>query len=329
MKGVLQTFTTFVKAAAIVVCVALCGCRQKELYIMGDVQPDVTESIVDVRFIWYDAENAEVEGMSVYFFPLSEGGKVWNFEIAGMNGGLVSLLPGSYTFLAVNNDLPGIDFTATPTPSNIVAHARCYDDGTLRPSGMVYGAVMDDVRIPVDTCKNDTVEPANHSTPLRPIYTVTASPDSLATVYNIILADVARPEIIENISASISGVAVSLTVDGNRQSEETGTINIPIDIAGNRMTGSTTGLGTPSGTPHFTLTLFAQLTDRRRIAKSLTFDITEQVVKAKHPHNVYITLSGIKFDTETPDEPDDGEDMGMDVDVEGWSSITIDLITGM
>lgn len=329
MKGVLQTLTTFVKATAIVVCVVLCGCRQKELYIMGDVQPDVAESIVDVKFLWNNAENAEVEGMSVYFFPLSEGGKIWNFEIAGMNGGLVSLIPGPYTFLAVNNDLPGIDFTATPAAGNIVAHARCYDDGTLRPSGMIYGAVIDKVDIPVDTCRNDTSEPPHHSTPPRPIYTFTVAPDSLATVYNIILTDVVRPEIIESFTARISGVAVSLTVDGNRRSEETGTINIPVEIGGDIMAGSTTGLGTPSGTPHFTLTLFAQLSDRRRISKSLTFDITDQVVQAKHPHNVYIILSGIEFDTETPDEPDDGEDMGMDVDVEGWSNITIDLITGM
>lgn len=327
MTGALPKFTTLVKAAAIVVTLFLCGCRQKELFIIEEL-PEDKENVVDVKFLWDDAKGAEVEGMSVYFFPLSEGGKIWNFEIAGMNGGLVSLFPGPYTFMAVNNDLPGIDMTMVPDVGSIVVHARCYDDGILRPSGMVYGAVMDNVIIPVDTCKTDTTEPADHPTPLSPIYTVTASPDSLATVYNIILTDVAQPEIIENVTARISGVAVSLTVDGNIRSEETGIINIPIDITGDRMTGSTTGLGTPSGKPHFTLTLFARLTDRRRTAKSLTFDITEQVVKAKYPHNLFITLSGIEFDKGTPDEPDEGEDVGMDVDVEGWDSITIDLISG-
>lgn len=322
MRDGSRYLAALVRIVAVSLIVCMTGCRQKEL---GSL-PEDAESIVDIEFIWDHAENAKVEGMSVFFYPMSAEGKIWNFEISGMEGGPVSLFPGSYTLLAINNDLPGIDLTTGQAPASIVANAIYYDDGTLRPSGMIYGAMIENVNIPTEVCKTEGAFPARISCIPGSIRTVTVSPDSLATVYNIVLKDVNRPENIESLTARISGVAVSLTVDGSLRSEKTGTINIPIDIAGTTMAGSTTGLGIPSGTPHFTLTLFAQLTDRRQTHKSLTFDITEQVVRAKHPHNVFLTLSGIDFDGGIPDE---GKDVGMDVDVENWNSITIDLITGI
>ncbi len=160
------------RVAALALFVCFTGCRQKELYVPGGTPPEEAESIVDVEFQWDHAEKAKVEGMSVFFYPLSSEGKVWNFEISGMQGGPVSLFPGSYTLVAINNDLPGIDLTTGPSPASIVANARYYDDGTLRPSGMIYGAVTDNVSIPADTCKGGTGITAHIPSPPRPIYSI-------------------------------------------------------------------------------------------------------------------------------------------------------------
>lgn len=308
MRDSSRILTLIIKTVVVAMSISVSGCRQKDLLNPEEIHPDETRSIVDVDFLWDNNEKTEVEGMSTYFFPLSPEGKIWNFEIAGMKGGLVALVPGSYTLVAVNNDLPGIDLSTDISASSVTVNARYYDDGTLQPSGMVYGSVVNNVIISADTCQS-----------------ITVTPDSLATVYNVLLEDISHPDMIESIYACISGVATSLCVDGGSTSTESGSIRIPIAIESGMMSGSTTGLGTPSGSPHFLLTLYAKLTDKRRIARSLTFDITDQIMHAKHPHNVYITLSGIDFDGDGPEMPDD---VGMEVDVDGWSSITIDLISG-
>lgn len=308
MRYSLRVLISIVQTLAIAASLIMSGCRQKELLNPEDVYPDEPQSIVYVDFLWDHAANADVEGMSTYFFPLFTEGKIWNFEIAGMKGGPVALLPGKYTVVAINNDLPGIDLSTGSSASSVTVNARYYDDGTLRPSGMVYGSVVDNVIITSDSCQS-----------------IAIVPDSLATVYHVRLEEISQPDMIESIYACISGVAVALYPDSGRKSTESGSINIPIEMESGAMVGATTGLGSPAGTPHFSLTLYATLTDRRRIAKSLSFDITDQILSAKHPHNVYIILKGINFDDGEPAQPDD---VGMDVDVDGWSSITIDLITG-
>lgn len=68
---------------------------------------------------------------------VSPGGKIWCFEIPGMHGALVALTPCQYSLVAVNNDLPGIDLSTGLTASSVTVNARYYEDGTLRPSGMV------------------------------------------------------------------------------------------------------------------------------------------------------------------------------------------------
>ncbi len=312
MRGSSRIFPTFFTALALVVAFSESGCRQKELYLPEEIHPEVENTIVEIEFLWTKAENAMVEGMSTYFFPLSQGGKIWSFEIAGMHGGPVALFPGDYSLVAVNNDLPGVDLSADLTASSATVNARYNNDGSLRPSGMIYGSIIDNAQVTSDPCQ-----------------TISVTPDSLATVYNILLKDIRQQEDIESIYACLSGVAVSLTISGRHTSMESACINIPIDMVSGTMSGSVTGLGTPSGSPHFELTLYATLTDKRRIAKSLTFDITDQVVGAKYPRNVFIILQGIDFHGEEPDTPDDGEDVGMDVAIDGWSHISIDLITGL
>lgn len=310
MTGMARRHIPLVKAAACCAAICAAGCCQKDLYFPADD----TVAIVDVEFDWSHAENAAVEGMSTFFFPLSQGGKIWNFEIAGMEGGTVALAPGDYAMVAVNNDLPGVDLSVGDDASSVKVNTRLNADGTLRPSGMVYGAVTD-VNIPGEADDQGATR-----------HVVSATPDSLATVYNVILRDVSQAELISSIQARLSGVAVSLDIKDNARGSGSGTVSIPIDLAA--MSGSTTALGTPSGTPQFTLTLYAELKDSRRTARSLTYDITPQVTEAPHRHNVYVILSGLSFDTEEPEQPGEGEGVGMDVGVDGWSSITIDLITG-
>lgn len=296
------------------------SCNQKGMcYDDEDLNRD---AIVEVNFLWDDADRINIEGMSTFFYPHDSDGKIWDFEIAGKNGGLISVPRGRYTVVAINNDSPGVDISFGPTPSSVAINARYYDDKTLRPSGMIYGGIAD------TNVFNPTEFNGCDQCSTTPQQTITIYPDSLTVVYNVRLTDISQPDRIESMQASLSGLAVTMDLAGRRIASPTAAVlNIPIekDTREDEMFGKSTGLGTPSESPHFTLTLYAKLSDSAKTAKSITFDVTDQILNAEDPHNIFITLSGINF---VDPEPDDDVDVGMDVDVDGWSIITIDLITG-
>lgn len=302
----------------ILFCMAatLSGCRQKELYTMQDII-----CTVEVEFGWEHAKDAAVEGMSTYFFPLDPDGKIWNFEISGKDGGPVAIPCGSYILAVVNNDLPGIDISIGNSLSSLTLDAVFTDDNTIRPSGMVYGAVIDKIHITPCGLSYQDGEETTESTH----HIIKVHPDSLATVYDIQITGISNIDRILSSSARLSGVATSMTMDGIKTATRLGCLNIPLNISEGKMTGTTTGLGTPSSNPKFTLDVCVQFKDSKKAIRS--FEVTQQIENAPYPHNVNIILSGIDFNDADPDPPD-SVDVGSGVDVDGWSDININYKTG-
>ena len=299
----------------------LTACSQKDIVYDNGVPREIS-----VRFMWDNAPAADVDGMTLYFFPVSEGTRLWRFDISGREGGKIELPDGTYSMIAVNNDLPGVRFPSPESYNTFFASARITaDNGDIAPTGMLYGAAIDQV----------TVTPCGVSyiTPQGTVKDCSKSlvrcyPDSLSTQYCIILRDVENSEKVRSVKSRLSGVATSLLIASAQSTGLPGASQFTLNRSGNSsntFTGKTTAFGTPPGNPSFLLYVNATMQDGKVYTKS--FDVTEQVINSPWKRNVLIILEGVSFpEGEPPDKPDD-PDVGIDVGVDGWEQIDIDYDT--
>lgn len=300
----------------------LTSCGHKDILCPGNEPHTLT-----VKFMWEKAPEAAPDGMTLYFFPAGEGTRVWRFDIAGRDGGKVELPIGAYRFLAVNNDLPGVMFSGEDAYGNFTANTRKNPDtGLMRPTGMLYGGTVDHVEVTpcgiIYTTPEGTIKECRQGL-LR------CHPDSLSCVYNVIFRRCEGMENIRTASACIQGEASSLRVAYSIPEGEPVATSFRLareeQPDGDALAGSTTVLGTDTEhLPSVKLTLNVERTDGKHIAKS--FDVTEQVVNSMNPRNVFIIITGVEIPAgDTPDIP--GGDVGIDVGVDGWQTIEIDIGT--
>ena len=304
---------------------ALSGCRQKEIVCPGN-----DPHRVDVMFMWDNAPGAEVDGMAVYFYPLDNGGRMWRFNIAGRDGGAVELPLGRYRMLAVNNDLPGITFSDQTSFDGFIASARRVGpagaDGVVGSTGMLYGGCVKDIDV---TICGVTYTMNDGAVKECPFGLIRCYPDSLATVYNVTLGDVIGMERVRSASATLCGVASTLSVATGASGETACSIGLGLSADEERtsLSGCTMGLGTPRGVPSFELIVTVTCTDGHVVQKS--FDVTGQILASRTPHNVFIRIDGLEIPEVDPDTPPGDDDVGMIVGVDGWQVIEIDYSTGV
>lgn len=282
----------------------LAACRQKDIVYFGE------KVKVLVEFDWLNAEGADPEGMTILLFPADGMSKLWRFDIAGRDGGEIELLSGEYRVLAFNNDLPGVSFTDTDSYDKCSATARSSGDSLTYPTGMLYSAHLS------TACIFSTGGS-------RPVITLT--PDSLSTVYHIRLDSVSGTERIKTANAVIKGLARSVNLQLQRNSEEVCSLSAPLHISPERrsiLEAVTTGFGLPDiPRPQIILEVIVT-TSHGKYSKS--FDVTDQVMNCKHLKDVYINISGLDIPAaDTPVDPDDNPDVGISVGVDGWQLIEI------
>lgn len=162
---------------ALPVIVTATSCEHKDIECPGATQD------VHILFKWDKAADADVAGMTLFFYPQDAHGRIWRFDIAGRDGGHVELPPGRYSLTACNNDLPGITLEDTYSPSAIRATAsRKVADGIYSGTGMLYGVTVS--RLEVTPCGvryvigDGTVKECGRGL-------VRCSPDSMATEYTV------------------------------------------------------------------------------------------------------------------------------------------------
>lgn len=282
----------------------LTACCQKDLVYAGEPIK------VMVQFDWQEATGADPEGMTLLFFPADKTSKLWRFDIPGREGGEIELLSGEYNVLAYNNDLPGISFTDIGNYDSYSATARSSSDSTTSPTGMLYSAHL----------ANAYIFNFNSTLPV-----ITLTPDSISSVYHISLDSVNGTERIKTANAVIKGVARSVCLQLQHNSEETCSLSAPLHISQERQTileSTTTGFGIPDiPDPKITLEVIVT-TSHGKYSKS--FDVTDQVMNCKHLKDVYINISGLDIPAaDTPVDPDDNPDVGISVGVDGWQLIEI------
>lgn len=299
-----------VAVAAVLMLLTPTACRQK-----GLVCPAGESHVVEVVFDWEAAPNADPEGMTVWFFPITAGGRIWRFDIAGRSGGRVELPSGRYGMIAVNSDLRGA--TVADLTSYLDAKATARPAGSNPASamstGMLFGGKVADLT--VDYGGDDGVS------------TVVCRPDSMAVIYTIDIRNVEGLERMRSASARLGGMARSVTLaTGATSSDTCYTVSPLANPTASALSATTSGFGTPASGCNFNLTVEATLTDGKRYARQ--FDVSDQVRNIRYPRNVYIYIDSITLPaTGTPGGGDD--DVGLDVGVDGWQQIEIDITTGI
>lgn len=315
-------------ALTIVVTILLAliyGCGHKDIYDLGD-----TTGRIDVAIEWDHAPAASPAGMTLYFFPTSKNGRIWRFDIAGPNGGTVDIPTGYYQMIAVNNDLPSVkisdsssflDFTEKIVEKTVGAGS----DAALQSAGMLYGGVIDFLEVTpcgvVYHTDEGTVKECRYGI-------VRCHPDSLTTIFNVIIRNINEGERVTSAKAAISGVGNGIHIGNGTSIDDAGNCSVALslekDADQNSLTGSA-GAFANTRTGDYFLRLYLTINNEKKISKS--FDVTSQVVNSTYPRNVTITIDSLDIPSgDIPDRP--GEDVGgIVVGVDGWESIEIDLAT--
>lgn len=292
----------------------LAGCNQKELLFPDEM------CRVDIRFLWDKAESADPEGMTLLFYPREERGEFWRFEISGKDGGPVEIPWGTYTLVAVNNDLPGVLLKDMPYSSaSLTAKDMPRSQTYASQVGTVYEGMVENLKIMPGEVSYASDDGETVSSTLS---VVGCYPDTVSTVYNVIIDGVERIEWVKSVEGIFDGCAGGILISSQTALEPSVATQFALEVDTEKGTfvGATTGFPNNASSARYSLTL--RLAYYAGGGYEKTFDVTEQVKNSLSLHNVYIIINGLTLPDEPTIEPDE---VGMKVDVDGWKVIEINL----
>ncbi len=296
--------------AVLILMVCMLSCTHKDIMCPGTEPYPLT-----VTFIWDKAPQASPAGMTLYFYPLQSGGKVWRYDIAGAEGGEVELPLGRYALVSVNNDLPGTVYSGQDAFATLAAQPKS-NGSTVFPTGMLYRAVVGEIE---QTLCGVRYRQPDGTIKECPYELVRCYPDSAATIYNIIVGRVDGLERMRSATARLSGMASELYLGDCKAGADMCATQTSLSLTGQGgLRGTTSGLGSTSE-PDFELALIVTRSDGERFSK--TFDVTGQVINSRYSHNVTIYIDSLSIPSGTV--PPSDEDVGINVDVDGWQVIEI------
>lgn len=303
-------------ALIFLLAVTACACSHKEIICPASETRQIT-----VLFDWANATGASPEGMTLYFFPASDKEQIWRYDISGPGGGPVELPAGRYRMVAFNSDLPGILISGKESYSGISASARRNSSGKyIMPTGMLYGATVSELEVTLCGVRyrdsNGTVKECGQSV-------VRCLPDSLSTIFTVIFKNVSGLEHAASATAIIHGVAAGIKL-ADRVPDGDGAAlasQLSLNPAGREMS-SVSSAFYPSDPTETTLQLIVTCRDGKTYSHN--FDITPQLLNSPSKHNVIIMIDTISIPEGDPTDPDD-EVGDIDVGVDGWSPIEIDV----
>lgn len=296
------------------VMVSATSCRHKDIECPCGMQD------IHVLFEWDRCADADVAGMTLYFYSNRDQGQVWRFDIAGRDGGPVELPAGRYRMLACNNDLPGVILDDTGSPSTIHAAVNgMIEPGVYGSSGMLYDVVVRDLEVTPCGVRYVTETGAVKECGLG---LVRCHPDSLATQYTVILRDVSGLEHVRSANVILKGLRKEIYLDSGLPSDESASLSMKTELDRTRAVMSAQGCGfspLDAADPNYSVSLRVMLNNGEGLVRDIA--VKSENLNCITEHNVIILIEGISI----PDEGSPGDIDGMDVGVDGWDVINIDL----
>lgn len=297
------------------------SCSQKEIMC-----PDGMQQTITVRFDWESHPEAAPKGMTLLFYSASQGGKVWRFDIAGREGGPVTLPTGTYALLAFNNDLPGIRTEALETYAGACALLKT-SAGISTGCGELYSGTVP--RIEVTPCGVTYLTPSGEVKECG-LGVVRCPMNPLWSLYTVRVLDVKNLELLRSSRTTIDGMAMRMNLSKGTTDADECLLGIKMNEpteGDTGFSGSATCFGSVPRCDKHTLCLDIVRNDGQTLRK--TFDVTEQISTAPNPRNVVITIQGIEIPSDSipPTPGGDDSDVGISVGVDGWNVINIDIST--
>ncbi len=291
------------------------SCGHKEIIWSGTGQYPVF-----VLFEWDRASQASPEGMTLYFYSESTDQEIWKFDFAGREGGNVELPAGRYRMVAYNNDIPGIRIVDTDSFEKIAAESRNVNvDGTISSVGMLYGATVGHIEVTPCGVRYRYRDEAVKECPRK---LIRCCPDSLTTIYNVVVRNIEGIDHAIRVVAMLKGVAEGITLFDKTPVGSPSEVVFPMTIdKGNAMFSSSVGaFAALRDNARYELSIIATLSDNKSVIKK--FDVTQQILSNQYPRNVLIIIDRLSIpDTGKPGE----DDSGIEVNVDGWETIIIDI----
>lgn len=329
-------------AAAAFILAAMCGmqsCNHKDL-CYGE------KRIVKLRvaYDWSDAPDATPGGMCVFFYSTDDANQYYRFDFANTEGGEIELPEGRYRVITYNNDTEVVRFSSTnifeghmaytrtgdllePMYGNGVTSSMQTDNGervVVTPDGL-WGCHAVDVDVDAQGVTYIFTRAGEDAMPtIEKDQVITLYPHDMLCHYSYEVRHVEGAEHINLISASLSGMAGSMTLSDEKLDTEH--ITLPVPGQTNVDTGEATGQfltfghSTSSPAPH-KMTFYVVMDDGKKyvVKDSENLDVTSQVDDAPNPKRVHIIIDNIKLPQPTQ------SDEGFDPTVDDWGVKNEDL----
>ena len=296
----LSAAAVFATACAALIAALIAGtfssCEHK-----GFCDPDPAVSRVRVTFDWRKAPGATAAGMSLYLYPES-GGEMLRYDFDNAAGGTVEIPHGTYKAVFLNNDTEGVLLRGTGRYDVFEAYTRpAYlleplglqsNPAGANPSGEAVCLPPDrlwtgcDEKVEILPAQAAVVAPYNQE--------VTFYPEQATSYYTVEIRNVQNLNYVSALSFSLSGLSGNLMVATGGRSPLRTTLPFEgrADEAASSVTGAfhTFGLSASSNRMR-TLALYVVLSDGSK--QYYTFDVAQQVNKAKNPKRVHILIDGL------------------------------------
>lgn len=294
---------------------------------------DVSGSLV-VRYDWNEASAytpaghyRDPDGMAVLLYP-PEADDYWRFDIPSAGGG-IDAREGLYTVVSFNNDTGNIrffddkslsDFYVSTSEGNLsdgITVSRgvaqpprpyaAFGERVLTQPEMFWVSVVRDVEVPSLTPPPDTLD---------------MSPLPVVARYEVTVDDIENLSSAFAYSMSISGLAAGFRFDTFSRLDEK--VIVPGSLAKRSSTsiaGSLLTFGMPEKLPHTSvLSLYFWLRDGSKLM--FEFGVADFISDAPNPLDVHISVKGVSLPS-----VEGGSGSGMDVGVDNWDIIDIELST--
>ncbi|MDO4334256.1 MAG: DUF5119 domain-containing protein [Bacteroidales bacterium] len=284
----------------------------------------ISDGVVNVGINWGEQTAEHPESMSVLFYPTG-GGPYWRFELSDKTE-TVRLPYGLYHVLSYNSDTSDIVFLNSDSYDNAIA--------TSREARLTDGLSED---------WKSSQPPRDEESAGQPVMT---SPDAIwgsnthtfkrknfsqnLTLY--VKRLVARYTVnINNVGNSNSAYIAGYTISGLSAGIHLSSMSlIPTEVTipgslrkkeGNSFSGRNNTFGRIKGRGHCILSVYFMLRDGTK--KVFRQDVTETIENAPDPFEVEINVSGIQL----PDVSTSHPDSGLDVGIDDWDTVDIELST--
>ena len=305
----------------------LTSCEYKDLCYNHNHYGDV-----NIRFNWEKVPDTRVGGMTVLFYNMDTPAvEPIRYDFAGMDGGQVRLLPGTYRAVTYNYDTETILYRGMGLYTTLEAYTResSIEEGTqLTRSGMPRASNTEDQQVILepDPLYGAASEP--FSIAANGQCDVVLMPESRVHKLTINIINVPNLQYTSQFGGAISGLSPSVMMASGQLGEGVVTEAFTASVMGEstlemhvRIFGHCPHAGEGELWPHI-LTIYAILADGTKWFYSI--DVSDQMHKQstdpdKPDEEIFITVDGLPV----PKPIVNGS--GFQPTIDGWQSVEIDV----